>query len=137
AVLPTPGIGVWQRPGPSAALDGKQATATQSQHERALGQVRSQSPCPGGQLLGSHPRRSLRRALTFGHSSLSTLYTTESREVPSKDACPRGAELGDGGLRTGVQRIGLDLDPAVPAVFEAVRQEQQLGLGVDLGAPPA
>ena len=47
-----------------------------------------------------------------------------------------GAEPGDGGLGAGVQQVGLQLDPAVPAVLEAVREEQQLGLGVDRRAPP-
>lgn len=58
-------------------------------------------------------------------------------DMPQQHTFPLGAELGDGGLRAHVQRVGLNLDPAVPAVLEAVGQQQQFGLGIDLGAPPA
>ncbi len=56
--------------------------------------------------------------------------------VPPEDSFPPGTELGDGRLRARVQQIGPDLDPAVRAVFEAVRRQQQLGLCIDPRTPP-
>ena len=82
-----------------------------------------------------------RPARTAGHSSRQHAEHHRVAEaavgpprVPAQHALAGGAELGDGGLRPQVDRVGLDLDPAEAAV-EGVPEQQQLALGVDLACP--
>src|SRR5690349_4978501 len=57
--------------------------------------------------------------------------------VAPGDALEGGPELEDRRPGPGVDDVGLDLHPPEPAGLERVRQQQELGLGVDLRAPPA
>ena len=91
---------------------------------------------------GRSPGVAARPARTAGHSSPQDAEHHRVAEaavrapgVPAQHALAGRAELGDGGLGPLVHRVGLDLDPPEAAV-ERVPEQQQLALGVDLGAPP-
>ena len=91
-----------------------------------------------------YPSRASRPARHGGHSS------TQDREhdrvppaavgpadVPAEHALAGRAELGDRGLRPGVDQVGLQLDPAEAAVVERVDEQRELAGRVDRRAPPA